>query len=709
MEMKAFVLLAILLRISVDANVGTRRNNERISRYTEQIPRNELFLSKWRSSPFSDRNEEDCRNELQRLLQEDETCEDSTSFEFISYGDNLRTCDWLKKGNKKRQKRKQTVYCPRVIDEVRISDQCKQTCKLCSTCSYRCSQRKYIASDVCEHSTMCSECAKIKPLHKTCRKLWARCSDSENAPIYAGLDCSVVKDLHKCYMENIEEDYRETLVKYNWSWVEQPKLLEYKPGPKTGRYDWFLTRKPFEPIVNDTTAIAGVLYTFSESVLKMSVFFPPLYPNELTRVQIKVEGEESEQIYVDECDILPFIWMCTFRLNDLPMEESYKYKVKYSSSPKSADLVYEYKGLIPLQVGKPRIATMSCLGARDTIDANKVVEGVLKSQPDFIALLGDHNYFHHQVSFGFLETIYFINKLTKSLPTIVQLDDHDYGLGNIFGAGTDGECNSGDGFIGSDPCLFQSYEYQALSHLPDPASAKTLINGINYQYTNLIYGDLDIAILEARKFKNKRNSLLGLDQEQWLQDWCENESNIDRTKIVLAQTPFISFATHYRGQNNEFWTTVTERNKDSNGFPPKARKRALEILQGCTNLVISGDQHIGFAVEYPEYEITDCAAPATYNSVFWRTNENAIGGTYIDSYGNQYTLKEVYHMPQDIRTMTPASTVHSSAEIYSARGDGFLVVDFTNGTASCEMKGYESIYDGSTNDSRWRTDIVLSH
>ena len=63
----------------------------------------------------------------------------------------------------------------------------------------------------------------------------------------------------------------------------------------------------FEPIVNDTTAIAGVLYTFSESVLKMSVFFPPLYPKESTKVQIDVVGKESGMIHLDECEILPFM------------------------------------------------------------------------------------------------------------------------------------------------------------------------------------------------------------------------------------------------------------------------------------------------------------------------------------------------------------------------------------------------------------------
>ena len=107
-------------------------------------------------------------------------------------------------------------------------------------------------------------------------------------------------------MENIEEDYRETLVKHDWSMVEHSRI-ENNPGPKDGRFDWFLTRKPFEPFVNDTTVIAGVLYTFSDSVLKISVFFPPLYPNESTKVQIEIQGEESGKLYKDECHILPFM------------------------------------------------------------------------------------------------------------------------------------------------------------------------------------------------------------------------------------------------------------------------------------------------------------------------------------------------------------------------------------------------------------------
>lgn len=67
-------------------------------------------------------------------------------------------------------------------------------------------------------------------------------------------------------------------------------------------------------------------------------------------------------------------------------------------------------------------------------------------------------------------------------------------------------------------------------------------------------------------------------------------------------------------------------------------------------------------------------------------------------------------MQQEIRAMTPASTVHASPDIYSARGDGFLVVDITDSTATCEMRGYDygNADNGFLNVTRWRTAIAIS-
>eukprot|EP00559_Dactyliosolen_fragilissimus_P001594 CAMPEP_0184855792 /NCGR_PEP_ID=MMETSP0580-20130426/937_1 /TAXON_ID=1118495 /ORGANISM="Dactyliosolen fragilissimus" /LENGTH=72 /DNA_ID=CAMNT_0027350405 /DNA_START=81 /DNA_END=295 /DNA_ORIENTATION=+ len=69
----------------------------------------------------------------------------------------------------------------------------------------------------------------------------------------------------------------------------------------------------------------------------------------------------------------------------------------------------------------------------------------MSTSPDLILLSGDQTYQHTALIHGFLQTMFAIGELTRSLPTIVQMDDHDYGQGNIFGAANGNEL-SGRGF-----------------------------------------------------------------------------------------------------------------------------------------------------------------------------------------------------------------------------------------------------------------------
>lgn len=106
MEIK-YLLLALILRVSVFAsqNVATDDGSiELISISIEQSSENELILGKkkeWRKSPFLGKT-----MELKRHLEEDETCQDSTSFQFISYGETLRTCKWVETRKQERAKEK---------------------------------------------------------------------------------------------------------------------------------------------------------------------------------------------------------------------------------------------------------------------------------------------------------------------------------------------------------------------------------------------------------------------------------------------------------------------------------------------------------------------------------------------------------------------------------------------------------------------------
>jgi hypothetical protein len=117
----------------------------------------------------------------------------------------------------------------------------------------------------------------------------------------------------------------------------------------------------------------------------------------------------------------------------------------------------------------------------------------------------------------------------------------------------------------------------------------------------------------------------------------------------------------------------------------------MEILKGCSNLVLSGDQHIGVVVSYDEYEITDCASPAALNTVWWRLNENEVGASHVDLHGNQYTLHGVWNVDPELakNASSPHSTINQSATVKQKRADGFLMVVIDGNHATCSARSYQ--------------------
>jgi hypothetical protein len=395
------------------------------------------------------------------------------------------------------------------------------------------------------------------------------------------------------------------------------------------RHSWWQTRQLFEPIVGESTAIAGVLYSHSKSTLKMTVLFPPLYPEENRFASVVVtrlsRRRRRELSYSIPCEIKETTWHCTARLDRLPSKRNYRFRVVYQPDPSQIpSLEYEYWGHIPAQASYPKIAAMGCFGADTTWKKPELQAAVLAERPDLLILQGDQSYLHYNIASGFLELVYSINNITRSVPTLVQMDDHDYGMPNFWGAGSKAE-DSGSGFD-KPACVINALQSMALSHLPDPATNSTLENGIDVKFTSYLYGNVDFAILEARKFKNlKGDSLLGSEQEDWLKEkWCNQ--NAGAVKVVLAQTPFASLATNATNfYVNKGRIDTVNVSIDSNGNPLEGRRRFMEIAQDCAPLILSGDQHIGIAVTYEDYGVSECASPAVVNDVLYVCSEGPYG------------------------------------------------------------------------------------
>ena len=473
------------------------------------------------------------------------------------------------------------------------------------------------------------------------------------------------------------------------------------------RHKWVQKRLPYEPIVNSNTLIVGVLYSFSGNIIKLSAYFPPLHPQESRVATLILKGQSTETRRQTNCIITPNIWHCAFRIDNVARTQSYSYKVRYRPivNDNNTRITYTYNGYIPMPVGYPRIATLGCFGLDSKKDKIKLVQAIQSTSPNLLILSGDQTYQHEELVYGFLETLYTIQEITRNIPTIVQMDDHDYGQKNLFGAGA-GDNNgelSGSGFE-KLPCMINYIEELMLSHNPDPVRPSTLLsNGIRVWYTNYIYDKVDFALTEVRKFKQNslhlddaitnqnKYSMLGQEQEEWLSEWCGHDDGTSRIKVVLVATPFASLATHMTSYKpHKFIKSVTLHNRDSNGYPVAGRTRVMNILKGCSPLVISGDQHLGIVVTYDEYGVTDCVAPAVLNSVFWRFNYGMPGASYVDIWGHQYTLHNAWNVDDDIKAQyaLPRDTRNETHDVKNARADGFMTVDLDGIVATCTMHEY---------------------
>jgi len=285
------------------------------------------------------------------------------------------------------------------------------------------------------------------------------------------------------------------------------------------------------------------------------------------------------------------------------------------------------------------------------------------------------------------------------------MDDHDYGSGNLWGAEKTEDEDSGSGFI-KPVCLVNALQELCMGHNPDPATTETLDNGITIHYGNYEYGRFDFAVLEARKFKNRDvgDSLLGAAQEAWLDGWCSDST--ERVKIVLTQTPFASLGTFVTSTQGGM-INVNSVLDDPNGWPVPGRTRAMEIMQGCTNLILSGDQHMAIAVSYDEYQITECASPAVSNSIWWRLNQKEVGASHLDANGNQYTLHAVWNVEPEVyesyRSPVDMRGHVVSDEILDWRADGFLMVNVNGTKASCSTQTYQA-----SQKTIWEHEATLS-
>ena len=477
--------------------------------------------------------------------------------------------------------------------------------------------------------------------------------------------------------------------------------------------DWW--NRPDNPIIDlkvDRDNVIGFgIYTLSNNILKLTAQLFPLYPNESRELRLEVyrnnSWEEIEKKKINEIG-----WAVTFRVQNWDDTKDTKYRLKHGKDA-------EFEGLIrknPVDKNTIKLAAFSCNSNKDRGGRENYVNNINHIDPDILFFAGDQSYDHKEHTAAWLKFGMQFREIFRERPCITIPDDHDIGQGNLWGE--NGKISSSP--AGNDGGYFYHKEYVKMveraqtNHLPDPYDSTPVEQGIGVYYTNLIYGDIDFAVIEDRKFKSGpkgkipqqgprpdhiRNaeydpgsidleglSLLGDRQLHFLKKWGEKKGK-SAMKAVLSQTGFCGGAHLHGTKENRLHADL-----DSNGWPQKGRNEALKLIKKANAVHIAGDQHLSTVIHHGinKYEDGPWAfiVPAIVNDYYsrwwWPENEkpgnnsNKLlpwNGRYLDGFNNKITMHAYANPDSD------------------SKGSGYGIIKFNKGDSSVTFECWPRYQD----------------
>lgn len=466
--------------------------------------------------------------------------------------------------------------------------------------------------------------------------------------------------------------------------------------------------------------IIGTLYSLNGSVLKLSAQLCPVAATEPQVLTLEIRNASGDWRTVSEARIESG-FVAVFRITSWDATKQWHYRVRYGSAMREGTIGKDPNGS-SLTIGMincvapvarnldggaplPPLQGTAAIG-RYTPESiafpfTSLVKGVSEKRPDVLVFSGDQIYEGRPTRTDpspspTLDYLYkwslwhwAFGELTRNLPAIVQVDDHDMYQGNIWGQGgrpaPEDDQNRG-GYV-RDAAWVNMVQRTQCAHNPDPWDPTPIQQGISVYYGSFRFGGVSFAILEDRKFKTgaipdsgadpAKAQLLGDRQEQFLADWAkERRSDI---RICLTQTTFACVQTGPQGE--------ARRDPDSNGYPKHARDRALKLIADAGAIILSGDQHLTHVVRHEiegsadgPYQFTAPAGASLFARWFEPagTLPNSSGlhtGDFADGFGNRFRMIAVANPDvsfAEYRKQRPARG--QGVEDARLRTDGFGIV-----------------------------------
>jgi len=315
--------------------------------------------------------------------------------------------------------------------------------------------------------------------------------------------------------------------------------------------------------------------------------------------------------------------------------------------------------------------------------------------------------------------------LTRHVPAVVLLDDHDVYHPNLWGWSGRPTTNPANGGYRMPPEWINAVQAAMVGHLPDPVDPAPVLQGIGVYFTRFTHGGIAMAVLEDRKFKEGDKDglapdgtpydvntvpLLGARQEAFLDDWATRNPGL--IKLCLHQSPFLCMKTSPNG--------VPRDDPDNNGYPGPATRRAVRKLNDAGAVLISGDQHLGAVLRHGVTGQNDgpwaFAAPAM-GTMFSRwfepkpipNNTGQVGtGDFTDPYGNRCRILAVANPKVTFATINAARPGEQLVPDRNVlrNGYGMVVTSKTTRQVTFESWPWDTPPGGTTQHPGWPITIT---
>ncbi len=509
----------------------------------------------------------------------------------------------------------------------------------------------------------------------------------------------------------------ESLATGNW-WEQPEEPAQQAQGNQRRRNN---PKRFIDMKVPRDEVVAFAVYTVDQGTLKMTAQLFPLMPDETREVRLEVKrGDDWTPLAA--VDVIELGWSAHFRVEDWDSTKDVAYRVRHGEKAMFEGTVRKD----PIDKETIVVGNLSCNSSRTPGPRPRILENLLKQDPDLVFFAGDQTYHHTEHTAGWLQFGLQFRDLLKDRPVITIPDDHDVGQGNIWGENGK-KATTGAGHDGG---YFYPVKYvnmvqrQQTWHLPDPHDATPIQRDITVYYTRLRVGGVDFAILEDRKFKSGPDgkiprmgprpdhindpkydrksvdveglTLLGDRQLDFLRAWSQDWEGAEM-KAALSQTAFCG-AVHIHGSP----TNRLLADLDSNGWPQTGRKKALTEIRRAWAPHLCGDQHLAVVVKHGidahgdgPYGFTSPALVNTIYGRWWHPLDEKAGPHPVPNSPLPWTGDFEDGLGNKISMMAYANPVDRSDE--RKRSDGYGLARFHKKTREVTFEcwpRFASVDDG---------------